>query len=386
MRRSSAGFVAACALASACHRDAPKPQVREARSSAAPTLATSSGPKRAAESVEHGSVLVAEAFLPGNACVRQSSGAVLCWAWANQDTIPGLKIVWPTPTRVPELENAVHVAHAVGFTYVLRKDGTLWRWGIARDQTAFGKAVFKDASVPERVEGLPPLQLVSSDSSRVFAFGRDNSVYSWREQYEINDDQVYTAFKATPPVKISWLPPAKAASSECYAGVDGTAFCVEADNATVLPGSAGTEEIHRCTGREFGVCARTSAGAILCWQWKPGQPEQPPRQVQLPVLPRASQFNCVADGLQFVSDGAVYYWDRNMGDAAPIAAAELKAVREIAGYCVLQLNGVVGCYGSSLAGRIGKGEWPSQFSAKSFTAEVEPLRIGVNIAKPDAAP
>ena len=383
MHKNSTGLLLAVALASSCSRESHKPQVRAADSSASPIVSAGAG-QRPRASLERGAVLVADAFIPGTACVRQSSGAVFCWNWSHP-TVPDLQISWPTPTRVPALENAVHVTHAVGFTYVLRTDGSLWRWGIARDQTAFGKAVFKDASLPQRVEGLPPLRFVSSDSSRVFAFGRDNSVYSWSEKYEINDEQVYTAFTATPPTKTSWLPPAKAASSDCYVGVDGKAFCVYADKLTALPGSADTQEIHRCRGLQFGVCARTGAGGILCWDWKPDQGEGTTRQLQLPAFPRVSQINCAGDSLQFVSEGRVYYWDRGIGEGLPVASTNLKPVRELAGHCVLQVDGVVGCYGSSLSGRIGKGEWPSEISAKAFTAEVEPLRIGVNIARPDAA-
>jgi hypothetical protein len=334
------------------------------------------------ESTQVGAVLVATAFV-GPTCARQASGAVFCWSW-SEETTPDFSIKWPLTQRVPLLEGAVGTTRSEGLRYFLKADGSVWVWGVARDQSRYGKAIFEDARVPKRVPLLPASHLLVSPYDQVYAFGNDGVVRSWSEQYTMNEDREYTGYRRSSPAPVVGFPDATHATEgmdACLISTAGKAFCVGARPPVWLPGSADAVQLVSCRRRVF---ARTGPGDVQAWDITSiSSPSPEPKLLELPKLPRATSIACKDDTLYVVSSGDVFAWRVESPGGPVLRASRLTGVKELqldlGPSCVLHEDGVVGCWGGADKRQIGGGQWPGLY-APDFTAFVEPLKIGVDIS------
>jgi hypothetical protein len=347
----------------------------------APSSAGSSRAPGAVQSSVDGAVLVANAFV-GPACARQATGSVFCWRW-QEDTTPDFSVKWPVAQRVQQLEGAVAVTRSEVFSYLLRADGSVWAWGLARDQSRFGTAIYKDARTPERVAGLPASHLLVSELTHVYAFGNDGIVRTWTDQYTYDEDREFSGFRSGPP-RVATLPGAHSATEDagpCLVSSDGKAFCLRAGAAVWLPDGEDAAEIRACRQRAF---VRTKSGAVRAWDIGSISTSSPqPRRIHLPSLPSATSIACKDETLYVVSSGDVFAWKVEASAGPVLRATGLTGVKELqlerGPSCVLHEDGVVGCWGRAEKRQIGGGEWP-QWLSPTFSAFVEPLRIGVDIS------
>lgn len=348
----------------------------------AASLAAPGKKARLPESTQVGSVLVATAFV-GPTCARQASGAVFCWSW-SEETTPGFSIKWPLTERAPLLEGAVSTTRSEGLHYFLKADGSVWAWGVARDQSRYGKAIFEDARVPKRVSLLPASHLLVSPYDQVYAFGNDGVVRSWSEQYTLNEDREYTGYRRSSPAPLVGFPDATHAAENmdaCLISTAGKAFCVGARPPVWLPGSTDAVQLVSCRRRVF---ARTRSGGVQAWDITSiSSPSPEPELLELPRLPSATSIACKDDTVYVVSNGDVFAWRVESPFGPVLRASGLKGVKELqldlGPSCVLHQDGVVGCWGGAERRQIGGGQWPGLY-APDFTAFVEPLKIGVDIS------
>jgi hypothetical protein len=353
-----------------------------APAAAVPPGASSARKERAEESVADGAVLIASAFV-GPSCARQATGAVFCWRW-EEGTTPDFSIKWPITQRVPQLEGAVGVTRSEVFSYILRADGSVWAWGLARDQSRFGTAIYKDALKPERVLGLPASRLLLTELTDIYAFGNDGIVRTWREHYTYDQDREFSGLRRSLPPRVALLPAGRTATEDagpCLVSADRKAYCLRAGAAVWLPDSDDAGEIKACRQWAF---VKTTSGAVRAWDIASIPTTTPrPHRIELPSLPSATSIACKDQTLYVVSSGDVFAWKVESPSGPVIRATALTGVKELqlerGPSCVLHQDGVVACWGPADKRQIGGGEWP-QWLSPAFSAWVEPLRIGADIS------
>ena len=115
------------------------------------------------------------------------------WAWGNnengelgngrqQDT--GLLMFHdakhiPRPARVTGLENIRLIAARGSTAYAVATDGTVWGWG-RNDHGQLGAGVNSErATLPVKIEGLPPIVDISTSGYSTFATDAEGVVWAW---------------------------------------------------------------------------------------------------------------------------------------------------------------------------------------------------------------
>lgn len=165
-------------------------------------------------------------------CARRERGSVSCWGsnTMGQLGIP-LETAASAPARVEHLPPAIDLAAGRYSTCIATDAGEAWCWGV----NAIGQSVpasAEDPVAPTRVAGVTGALLVATGERHACAVVEpDRSVRCW------------------------------GANQRGQLGPD-VALGGEAVAPTTVPGLTGIVEIR--AGQTF-TCARTRAGAVLCW-------------------------------------------------------------------------------------------------------------------------
>ncbi len=201
------------------------------------------------------------------ACARIADGRVQCWG-SNMASEIGIGTTeangHPSATFVPGITNAIDVSIGDGTACAHLRDGTVWCWGTATGQ--FGPT-------PAAFPGLSNVKQIASGRSHLCALLDDSTV-------SCLGSNAYGQLGAAPDGAIHGVAPvgglrgvvfiASGAETTCAIMSDRTVKCWGADwmgaghgTPTAVPGLTEIEDI----GLGFGThaCARKTDGTVLCW-------------------------------------------------------------------------------------------------------------------------
>jgi len=143
-------------------------------------------------------------YLKASACdasviALKSDGTV--WTWGRNDVgqigdgTEGIMDFRSTPTLVKGISDAIDVASGGSFNVVLKKDGSVWAWGI------WGRAIEKGeySPVPVKIDGFSDISAVAAGYDVIAALKKDGTVWMLETNpllreygsYEYNDEYYY---------------------------------------------------------------------------------------------------------------------------------------------------------------------------------------------------
>lgn len=128
------------------------------------------------------SLAILPAYLKASACdasviALKSDGTV--WTWGRNDVgqigdgTEGIMDFRSTPTMVKGISDAVDVASGGGFNVVVKKDGSVWAWGM------WGRAIEKGeySLVPVKIDGFIDISAVAAGDDIIAALKKDGTVW-----------------------------------------------------------------------------------------------------------------------------------------------------------------------------------------------------------------
>jgi len=110
----------------------------------------------------------------------RSDGVVFAWGY-NADGELGLgnTSTGPmVPTQIPSFANVLTVSAGSQFAVALKKDGTVWAWGV-NDHGQLGKGDNFPSSSPLQVPGVSNIVKVAAGLAHVLALRADGAVFAW---------------------------------------------------------------------------------------------------------------------------------------------------------------------------------------------------------------
>ncbi len=300
----------------------------------------------------------------------------------------------------------VDVSGGVSFTCGVKRDGTAWCWGL-NDTGQLGDGTQEDRTVPTRVSDLSGITSVAAGTRHACALsGEDGSLWCWGDNVfgELGDGTVETS---SVPQRIEGLPPVEqvAAGQFVTCAVDvnqdlwcwgsngfgelGLGYVSDATAPVTVPTRVESlsSVVFVSVSRGYSnVCAVVYGGTVWCWgQGESGQlgngttpaysatPVQVLRdditaeQLEAAVVSVGSSFACASTDLVGPS---LYCWGANgsgvLGtgttDATTARASVISEPEDvdvvsagIAHACARRLNGQVVCWGSNTLGQLGLG-------------------------------
>lgn len=114
----------------------------------------------------------------------KSDGTLLAWGYNLYGQLGNGNTTTPQLTAVPvlNLTNVVAIAAGDWFSMALRRDGTVWAWGL-NDRGELGNGTFAPTSVPTMVPSLSGVASIAAGGFRSFAVKTDGaiagSVWAW---------------------------------------------------------------------------------------------------------------------------------------------------------------------------------------------------------------
>ena len=123
--------------------------------------------------------IVAIAGSDGFSLALRRDGTV--WAWginANGELGNGTTTNASTPTQVHGLTNVRSIATGLSHGLALKRDGTLWAWG-ANDGGQLGNGATVNSSLPVPVKGMSGVKAMAAGDAFSLALKRDGSVWAW---------------------------------------------------------------------------------------------------------------------------------------------------------------------------------------------------------------
>ena len=137
-------------------------------------------------------------------------GAV--WAWGLNEfgqlgvattEICGGAPCSPRPTRVTGLDDVAAVAAGDDYSLALKKDGTVWAWGL-NDAEQLGDGTTTNRGTPAPVAGLAGVRALAAGQSHALAIAADGTVWAWGLN-EVGQLGIGSAATTAPPTQIPGL-------------------------------------------------------------------------------------------------------------------------------------------------------------------------------------
>ncbi|HOM42230.1 MAG TPA: hypothetical protein PK481_01700, partial [Bacillota bacterium] len=150
------------------------------------------------------SLAILPAYLKASACdasviALKSDGTV--WTWGRNDVgqigdgTEGIMDFRSTPTMVKGISDAADVASGGGFNVVVKKDGSVWAWGM------WGRAIEKGeySLVPVKIDGFTDISAVAAGDDIIAALKKDGTVWMLETNpllreygsYDYDDEEYY---------------------------------------------------------------------------------------------------------------------------------------------------------------------------------------------------
>ena len=143
------------------------------------------------------------AYLKASACgasviALKSDGTV--WTWGRNDVgqigdgTEGIMDFRSTPTMVKGISDAIDVVSGGSFNVVVKKDGSVWAWGI------WGRAIEKGeySLAPVKIDGFTDISAVAAGDGIIAALKKDGTVWMletnpllWGDGSNNYDDEEY---------------------------------------------------------------------------------------------------------------------------------------------------------------------------------------------------
>lgn len=233
-------------------------------------------------------------------CVTTTTGEVWCWGDgdAGQFGDHTRERSRTVPKPVPGLTGVAYVDARSGSPCALKKDGTVWCWGMtlgqtspeARDLHAWGHGV-------AQVQGLSNIVQISSEGSRLLARRADGAVLLWGKPFQ----------EVGPVQKRGYKKPSI-----------GQKQLRRVTQPIELPSLRGAVDITEGSGAMPTGCARMQDGAVKCWSKEKflGEGWGSELLVEVPTsIPAAFGAKELAVGDDFacarMADGSVRCWGKN---------------------------------------------------------------------------
>ncbi len=246
------------------------------------------------------------------------------------------------PTPVGDLTDVVSADNGTGFSIALKKDGTVWAWGV-NTSGQLGDGTMSNRNAPVQVKGLEDIAAVAAGSLYSLALGRDGTVWAWgaimypksplkktSEEYE--KERLKTI--QTTPIKVSDL----------------------SDASAVAAGA-------------FPLALKNDGTVWTCWEWKRNESEI---LIPFQVAGLDSVTAIASKGMHSVAlklNGTVWSWGNNrygqLGDGTkadsdrPVQVEEISDITVIAAGAAhtiaLKKDGTVWTWGNNEQGQLGDG-------------------------------
>lgn len=161
----------------------------------------------------------------------KDDGAVWGWGYNAQGALGnGNTTTQITPVQVSGMTNAIVIAAGDRHSLALKSDGTVWAWGLnASGQLGRGAGNYTNSSVPVQVFGLTNVISISAGGKRSMALKRDGTVWAWGVNANATSD---TSATVSPiPVQVAGLANIVAIAS---GGNSTGGTGVESDSSTAL--------------------------------------------------------------------------------------------------------------------------------------------------------
>ncbi len=334
---------------------------------------------------------------PGAQVIGLASNGVHClalrnngtvWAWgANYDGQLGNGISddipsFPTPSKIPELDNVTAVAAGFSHSLAIRQDGTVWAWG-ANTEGQLGDGTQVTRSRPMQVEGLTDVVAVAGGAYRSVALKSDGTVWAWgsAENVDLRADATPVGLLPTQVPGLRDIVAVAAGHVHTLALASNGAVWAWGSNSGGELGDGTTTDLQTPVqtvqlDQVIALAAGGSQSVALkadgtVWQWGLDGTVTP-RQIQnLPDI------IAISAGYQHVlalqSDGTVWAWGTNgngeLGDGTyslhtytyrPSAVVDIKDIVGIAAggmhSLAFQDDGTVWAWGGNVAGQLGNNE------------------------------
>lgn len=181
----------------------------------------------------------------------------------------------PTPKKVPGVSDVAQVSGDWGYSLFLKKDGTVWGWGVNRDGQ-LGDGTNIDRIKPVQAQGLEQIKEISSYGGSSLALKEDGTVWAWGNnlygQLGTSREDGNLASKVPGLTEIIAIE----AGSSCNVALkkDGTVWAwgygpevdLNTENSGAEPAKvAGIEGIVEVSAKGGGLLALKEDGTV--WEW-----------------------------------------------------------------------------------------------------------------------
>lgn len=111
----------------------------------------------------------------------KGDGTVWAWGYNGQGQLGnGATVGGATPVQASGLTGAIALASGDRHSLALNSDGTVWAWGLnSSGQLGRGAGNYTNSSVPVQVYGLTDVIAISAGGKRSMALKRDGTVWAW---------------------------------------------------------------------------------------------------------------------------------------------------------------------------------------------------------------
>ncbi|MCL5060917.1 MAG: S8 family serine peptidase [Candidatus Thermoplasmatota archaeon] len=135
----------------------------------------------------------------------KGDGTVWGWGYNGNGMLGnGTTATQTTPVQASGLTDAVAIAAGDRHSLALKSDGTVWAWGLnASGQLGRGAGIYTDSLVPVQVSGLTDVIAIAAGGKRSMALKRDGTVWAWGLNANATSDTNATASPV--PVQVPGL-------------------------------------------------------------------------------------------------------------------------------------------------------------------------------------
>lgn len=125
----------------------------------------------------------------------KSDGTVWGWGYNGQGMVGnGTTSTQITPVQASGLTDAIAIAAGDRHSLALKSDGTVWAWGLnASGQLGRGAGNYTDSLVPVQVSGLTDVIAIAAGGKRSMALKKDGTVWAWGLNANATSDTSATA-------------------------------------------------------------------------------------------------------------------------------------------------------------------------------------------------
>jgi len=215
-----------------------------------------------------------------HSCAVAVSGTLRCWG-ENIQFQTGVEALTYVPTPTVVLPGARFLQVAAGATHscAIRTNGVMYCWGEGR-LGALGRGDTVSSVIPQPIASNERFSQVSAGRWRSCAVATDASLWCWGSEWESSQGNTDYFHERLLPHRIDGVPPMRlvsvAGSSICAVTTDDRAMCWESNNfgqlgigslegtATPTPVLA-DEALESVSAGIIQSCALARSGRALCW-------------------------------------------------------------------------------------------------------------------------